>query len=334
MFFRTSLTIAALAISATSWAAEPKPSFDGTRIKGSYWGIAQTGSTTVAVGTGGALIYKSGSQRWTVSQRPGSQQAGKPLLLAVDAAGGGHFIAVGGTGFTSGKGVVLRSSDNGKSFQAVASPAAPLYEVKFHRPDAGVAVGVDGLVLRSTDGGANWQRLETNSKTKFWGLHFFSDSVGLVGGGETPWQNNDRSSGEILRTEDGGASWTKVYEGAKRISDFSFLSDDLGYAAGVGGLLLKTSDGGRSWREAGQTPLKAIVNALAFISEDCGLIVGAGGTAYITHDGGKSWNQRVQVTQGSFLEDLAADEDDGKAFWVAGGDGSLGRIHLGNTCDR
>lgn len=330
MVLKRSLVAAALisAVSTPSFGAE-SAAFDGTRIKGSYWGITQTGSTIVAVGTGGALIYKSGPNRWTISQRPG-----KPLLLAVDATKDGGFVAVGGSGFTSGKGVILRSLDGGKSFSSVASPAAPLYEVKFHSPRAGVAVGVDGLVLKSGDGGASWQRLETNSKTKFWGLHFFSDRTGLVGGGETPWQNDDRSTGEILRTEDGGVSWTKVYEGPKRISDFSFLSENLGYAAGVGGLLLKTSDGGRSWREVGQTPLKAIVNALAFVSENCGLVVGAGGTAHITKDGGKSWSRSIQVTQGSFLEDLAADPNDGKAFWVAGGDGSLGRIRLGDACER
>ncbi len=328
MIWKRSLAAGTLlfGLSAPSFG-ESSATFDGTRIKGSYWGIAEADSTAVAVGTGGALIHKTGSQAWTLSQRPG-----KPLLLAVDDAENGSFIAVGGTGFTSGKGVILRSLDGGKSFISVASPAAPLYEVKFHRPGAGVAAGVDGLVLKSTDGGASWQRLETNSKTKFWGLHFFSDNVGLVGGGETPWQNDDRSSGEILRTEDGGASWTRVYEGPRRISDFSFLSDNLGYAAGVGGLLLKTTDGGRSWREAGQTPLKAIVNALAFVSESCGLIVGAGGTAHITTDGGKSWKQSLQVTKGSFLEDLASDSQSDKAYWVSGGDGSLGRVDLGNTC--
>lgn len=331
MFFKLTVPLAALtllsAVSPPSFGEE-SAAFDGTRIKGSYWGIAQKGPTTVAVGTGGALIYKSGSKRWTSSRRPG-----KPLLLAVDATGDGGFVAVGGTGFTSGKGVILRSLDGGKSFTSVANPAAPLYEVKFHTPSAGVAVGVDGLVLKSGDGGASWQQLETNSTTKFWGLHFFSDRIGLVGGGETPWQNDDRSSGEILRTDDGGTTWTKVYEGSKRISDFSFLTGDLGYAAGVGGLLLKTFDGGRSWREAGQTPLKAIVNALMFVTENCGLIVGAGGTAHVTSDGGKNWTQHIEVTKGSFLEDLALDKENSNAFWVAGGDGSLGRINLGKACE-
>ena len=83
-------------------------------------------------------------------------------------------------------------------------------------------------------------------------------------------------------------------------------------------------NGGRSWSETGQTPLKAIVNALVFVSESCGLIVGAGGTAHITNDGGESWSRRLQVTEGSFLEDLAVDRSDSRAFWVAGGDAVSG----------
>ncbi|WP_282605653.1 YCF48-related protein [Pelagibius sp. Alg239-R121] len=331
MIFRHSLAIAGfltLGISA-AWSNEgPSPAFDGARTEGAYWGIASDGNSALAVGPGGAHARKSGQDAWTPTKLPG-----KPLLLAIARLNARTFVAVGGTGFTSGKGVILRSVDGGKTFQPTANQAAPLYEVKFLSAETGFAVGVDGLLVKSTDAGQSWQRIETGGKTKLWALHFFSGNEGLIGGGETPWQNDQRSSGSILRTEDGGKSWQSVYEGSKRISDFSFLSSKTGYAAGVGGQLLKTTDGGRSWSEAGQTPLKAIVNALAFVSESCGLIVGAGGTAYITNDGGKSWDHAIQVTEGSFLEDLSIDPNDSDAFWVAGGDGSLGQLHLGKACD-
>ena len=315
---------AAALVSATSGFAQ---GFDGTRIKGSLWGAADGPGFAVAVGPGGAVARKSGDGAWR-----GRKLKGGGLLLAVAIGADGAVVAVGGRGgFTDGRALVLRSTDQGRTFQAAPGvPGGTLYEVKFPAPGIGFAAGVGGTLLKTADGGVTWKVLKTGTKEKLWAVHFLDARTGFIGGGDTPWQNDGKRSGVIRRTADGGKTWRTVYQGKNRISDFSFVDARTGYAGGVGGELLRTVDGGVTWRTVGRTPLKAIVNAVTFTTEKCGLIVGAGGTAYVTRDGGETWPTRIPVTKGSFLEDLAAAS--GGGFWVAGGDGTIGRIRPGAGC--
>ena len=88
------------------------------KVKASTWGIADTVKGLVAVGTGGAVALSETGETWDVATRDG-----KPLLLSAARAGDSGVVISGGTGFTKGQGVVLRSMDGGKSFSAVAQPA-------------------------------------------------------------------------------------------------------------------------------------------------------------------------------------------------------------------
>ena len=301
--------------------------FDGGTIGGSLWGIAQGSAFAVAVGPGGQVGVSEDGGAWRNRK---IKDGG--LLLAVDVAGHTTVFAVGGQGgFADGRAVVLRSRDRGQTFTRLTGvPGRTLYEIKFIAPDVGYAAGVGGTLLRTTDRGRTWSALRTGTKANLWAIQFDDAGNGLVGGGDTPWQNDGRSSGVILRTADGGETWTTVHQGTKRISDFSFVDANLGYAGLVGGGLLRTMDGGRTWVAAGKTPLSAIVNAVAFFSARCGVVVGSGGTAYVTTDGAASWSRKIIVTKGSFLEDL--EPAVGGGYWVAGGDGSVGVIRLPDGC--
>jgi len=302
-------------------------SYAGGKIGGSLWGIAQGSAFAVAVGPGGQVAVSANADGWR-----GKKLKTGGLLLAVDIAGHTTAFAVGGEGgFVDGRGLILRSKDRGQTFQRVpGNHGKTLYEIKFIAPDVGFAAGVGGTLLRTVDGGDTWMAVAAGTKANLWAVHFDEEGTGLIGGGDTPWQNDGKSSGIIRRTTDGGVTWETVHEGNNRISDFSFIDAKIGFAGGVGGRLLKTEDGGATWRNAGKTPLGAIINAVAFTSARCGLVVGAGGTAYVTKDGGKTWPGKVAVTMGSFLEDL--DPVVAGGFWVAGGDGTVGRIVIGEMC--
>ena len=172
--------------------------------------------------------------------------------------------------------------------------------------------------------------MKTGARAKFWAIEFADGRTGLIGGGDTPWQNNNKISGLILRTIDGGRSWQSVWRGRNRISDFAFVNRRIGFAAGVNGLVLKTRNGGVTWTKLRSAPFGAIVNAIGFGSETCGVAGGHGGTAFVTRDGGESWPHRIKVTNGSFLEDLAP-SGEGR-FLVVAGNGTVGRIDLRRIC--
>lgn len=120
------------------------------------------------------------------------------------------------------------------------------------------AVGDSATVLRTTDGGKNWSAMNfmrptTQGSTTFlravWG---FDANTVLVSGHVQSLSVSD--SGFIMRTNDGGLTWTDVYlYYTSQINQLYFVSDDVGFASTVGSLydkyhfILKTSDKGSTW---------------------------------------------------------------------------------------
>src|SRR5690606_10995241 len=97
----------------------------------------------------------------------------------------------------------------------------------------GIAVGGNGLFLKTTDGGVTWTSSFINPYTNLTGLHFISPDVGYV--------NN---AGGIYRPEDGGMSWTvQNISPLTIIHQIKFANDTLGYALGDNGIY-KTTNGG------------------------------------------------------------------------------------------
>ena len=110
----------------------------------------------------------------------------------------------------------------------------------------GWASGAGGTVLRMTDG-EQWEvyKVPGHSHLDFRDIHGFDalNAVAMAAGEE----------GRIIRTEDGGKSWTEVYTNLEEgifLDGFDF-DGEIGYCIGdpLGGrpLILKSVDAGRSW---------------------------------------------------------------------------------------
>ncbi|MBK6626342.1 MAG: hypothetical protein IPJ87_17140 [Flavobacteriales bacterium] len=61
----------------------------------------------------------------------------------------------------------------------------------------GYAVGTNGRVIRTLDGGANWNSIPSGTNTELTSAFFWSDDAGIIAG-----------NGVLLRTTNGGAAWT------------------------------------------------------------------------------------------------------------------------------
>jgi photosystem II stability/assembly factor-like uncharacterized protein len=79
-----------------------------------------------------------------------------------------------------------------------------LLGVVFPDTQNGWAVGGDGLILHSADGGKTWTRQDSRVTNTLRSVYFLSDSL-------TGWIVG--SNGLILKTFDGGRSWTRKDEG-------------------------------------------------------------------------------------------------------------------------
>jgi photosystem II stability/assembly factor-like uncharacterized protein len=103
----------------------------------------------------------------------------------------------------------------------------------------GVVVGDLGRIARTTNGGVSWSNTNTTGSTLRDAAWPTATSVVVVG------------EGRILRSTNSGQTWTAVWDGSNDLRAVSFPTASIGFAAGTGGDLLRTSDGGATWTPLG-----------------------------------------------------------------------------------
>jgi photosystem II stability/assembly factor-like uncharacterized protein len=168
----------------------------------------------------------------------------------------------------------------------------------------------DGRMLRTTNGGADWMRVELGTTANL-------RALAEVGG--TGWAVGD--GGIVRKTSNQGASWVAQTSGTLRtLRGVSVFDADHAWAVGNGGIVIVTSDGGATWHIV-QTSA-ARLHAVHFIDELAGLAVGQGGAILGTSDGGQTWASAVSGTS-AHLRALAVFGT--TLAWAAGEKGTIVR---------
>ena len=134
-----------------------------------------------------------------------------PLARANAWAVGARFEPIGSDGAFLDYGIMLRSSDAGAHWtETYAREHARFLGVSFADDSRGWVVGSDEI-LRSDDGGLDWISVRAAVPIELFVLQAVQavsrDVVVAVGGGAPILGSGDAPS-LILRTEDGGATWT------------------------------------------------------------------------------------------------------------------------------
>ncbi|MCK4653737.1 MAG: right-handed parallel beta-helix repeat-containing protein [Candidatus Cloacimonetes bacterium] len=113
-----------------------------------------------------------------------------------------------------------------------------LNSVDFFDENNGLVAGVNGLILRTIDGGNSWISIISGTSNNLNGISFVNaDTAVVVGDGPI-----------ILRTTDGGASWVVITVGV--YSNLISIDIDIignGIAGGTDQTILKTDDAGATW---------------------------------------------------------------------------------------
>ncbi len=184
-------------------------------------------------------------------------------------------------------GILLLSFVNITSAQWVVVDPLPqsntLNSVVLVSPTTGWAVGDNGTILKTTDGGATWATQTSSFTGDLEGLFFIDESNGTIVG-----------SDGILRTTDGGSTW-EVSSSAVSLNSVSFSNANNGVAVGGSGQFYRTTDGGANWSRIGGFPVLSFED-IAFADANNGIIVGEHGVIYRTTNGGASW---VSVSSGT-----------------------------------
>jgi photosystem II stability/assembly factor-like uncharacterized protein len=215
------------------------------------------------------------------------------------------------------------------SSAALARPWDSFFSTSFLPSGKCYAVGAEGALLTSSDGGESWQRREIAERgdlswSDLYSIRFASDSqTGWIGG----------ESGLILKTTDGGLNWHPQSSGTtENIFRIAVVDPQTAYASGTDGLLMGTTDGGAHWQLQMQKS-GLIFFDIAFADARNGWAVGEFETIIHTSDGGKTWSTQRGGTRADFkLPALFAVRfTDAQHGWVAGQGGTLLSTDNGGT---
>ena len=152
--------------------------------------------------------------------------------------------AVGGRepDFSPGSRLIKYTEDGGATWSTQYGDydAPVLKSVSFGSASNGVAVGGNSILF-TADGGANWNEAAHDPVYEMESVQMVTASTGFAVG----------RSGEILRTDDGGASFVTQNSGTGAwLTGLSFVDTQEGWVSGGSGLdalILHTSDGGATY---------------------------------------------------------------------------------------
>lgn len=190
-----------------------------------------------------------------------------------------------------------------------------LLSVHFTGTNIGWAVGHEGTVLHTTNGGMTWFFQTSGTSLILRDVHFADISRGWIVG----------NLGTILRTINAGATWSPQSSGTTGSLEDVYFSDlNNGWVVGEGGTILHTANGGLTWSfQTSGTVL--YLTDVHFIDANTGWAVGGGGTIIYTTDGGTTWSNQ---SSGSTAFLLAIHFIDGQTGWTSGTGGTI--LHTTN----
>jgi photosystem II stability/assembly factor-like uncharacterized protein len=267
--------------------------------------VAGDGSTLLRTADGGET-----TTRITVSAQK---------IATVGFATATRVVAIGGGGVTS------VSDDAGETFAPIGSRLTGTYRaVVAGGPNAAYALGDDGALAKTADGGKTWVRGNVPTSENIVDVSFPTSAVGYAldsdGGlfgtsdGGTSWRTLDAgapSSPEALeapsastviligrfgvrRSTNAGESFQAVRgKGLTRLT----AADPAGgsVVAFARDRVLRSSDNGRKWKSVPLPKRGTRVRALDFVSAQTGYLIDSAGAVHRTDNGGKRWRMLPAV---------------------------------------
>jgi len=157
----------------------------------------------------------------------------------------------------------------------------------FTTSNTGYAVGWDGTIIKTTNGGVNWIQIYTGLYLKFYSIFFTNQYTGyVISGEEDRYLNNI-----LLKTTDEGITWHQIYTfNYSHLNLINFINNNTGFIAGYVnhyGSILKTTNSGYNWIQY-QCSYGNLLNSVYFINDSIGYAVGYG-TIYKTSNTGENW---------------------------------------------
>jgi photosystem II stability/assembly factor-like uncharacterized protein len=176
-------------------------------------------------------------------------------------------------------------------------------------------------LMKTTDGGASWDRVEFKDagRTRITKIFFNSKGKGFAIG----------ESGALFELNDSGA-WEKSPSPIRYLLlDGAFYDDASGAIVGAGGSVYFTEDAGQSWSPANVLAKdKAKLNAIFFADRKNGWTVGAAGKIFQTASGGKTWREQNSRVVKDLSDVFFRSATEG---WAVGDEGTILHTQTGGS---
>ncbi|WCN13505.1 hypothetical protein GV054_11050 [Marinomonas mediterranea] len=217
--------------------------------------------------------------------------------------------------FTVGeRGLILRSSDNGKTWQQVPSPVSvTLTDISFSDENNGYAIGHSGIILATKNGGESWE-IKLNGVKLAKQLLIEAESDGdehairemqrLVDDGpDKPFfdllQLGPKhvvavgAYGLAIETKDGGETWQSWMGRIENFFGYHLYAikkqGDHILIAGEQGFIALSMDNGQTFSTI-ESPYEGSFFTAELLPNNDLIVAGLRGNAFVSHDNGASWN--------------------------------------------
>lgn len=173
-----------------------------------------------------------------------------------------------------------------------SQPTQEFWDIDFMDDDNIYAVGYNGQVLKTSDGGVTWTHKPNFGTGTYRDIDVRSESLAYLA----------LHGNNLQKSTDGGMNWANMTYPTVAVHFFStyFINDNTGFAtgqpvAGQPGYVLKTTDG-INWTNIALGNAGQIFNKVVFVNNKTGYIVGNGGKIFTTTDTGDSWSEMTSGT--------------------------------------
>lgn len=201
--------------------------------------------------------------------------------------------------------------------------------VSFISASTGWAVGLDGLVLKTTNSGVTWTTQYSGTTYNLTGVKFVDANNGWAVG-----IDGYSSANVIVHTTDGGATWSVQTPPAGcsagcnniHLSGVSFASTTRGVIVSDG-YVFYTINGGTSWALGSGVTSSNVLTAVQMIDTNNAWAVGNTGVIYKSINGGQMWSSVASTTTTNLTGVYFTDTTHGMAVGSTGLAGKLLRYN-------
>ncbi len=263
---------------------------------------AYQGNGNAYAGGDNAAWYNSSDfgKTWTKSS---NSPISNLNINAVKFGQWGRYFICGG--FMGSDGFLLKNNDAGTGWDEILSYTTELKDIAVFDNTHLAICGTANILLYTQNGGSDWENAFPPGYSYVYDLHGIDqfNNFGIAVGGK---QGSD-SLQVILKSTDGGQSWTEIYSTiGPCLHQVQIINDTVAYAVGDYATLLFTNDAGENWEnislpDIGETHLYTV----HFINEHYGAVGGDWGMVF-TYNDGETSNPEATTLEASNITSSSA----------------------------